>query len=74
MIRNTRSQNLSLSIGAVEGKVRFNRPDSASADEVHAVARAQELHTAHYGSMGISGNSVIRIDDARPDAATREIF
>jgi len=67
-IRDNRSMNQDLSRGAVDGKVRFLRPDSADADETHARDRAGVLHTQHYGSMGISAYQTDTIAQQRPDA------
>jgi hypothetical protein len=54
-IRNDRSMNSDLARGAVEGKMRFLRPNADSmADEVHAQERAVDLHEQHYGTMGVS--------------------
>lgn len=72
--RYDRGMNRSLSVGAVDGKVRFLRPDADDCDESHAQLRAQQLHTAHYGSMGISQDSLLRIHDARYDASLRQVF
>lgn len=55
MIRDTRSMNADMAQGAVDGKIRFLRPDAGGpADETHAQYRANVLHTQHYGSMGVS--------------------
>lgn len=71
MIRDNRSMNADLARGAVDGKVRFLRPDSVDADETHARDRAGALHTSHYGSMGISADQRITIEQHRPDSTPR---
>lgn len=54
-IHSNRSMNMDLAIGAVEGKVRFLRPDAGGpSDESHAQQRSGELHSQHYGTFGIS--------------------
>lgn len=67
MIRDDRSMNAELARGAVDGKVRFLRPDSVNADEMHASMRSGVLHSQHYGSMGVSEHSG-HADSCRPDA------
>jgi|KBSMisStaDraftv2_1062788.scaffolds.fasta_scaffold384232_2 hypothetical protein len=54
-MRTNRSMNEDLRRGAVDGKLRFLRPNAGGpADETHALQRSGELHTENYGSMGIS--------------------
>ena len=54
-IRNDRSMNSDLARGAVEGKMRFLRPNADTmSDEMHAQERAVDLHEQHYGTMGVS--------------------
>lgn len=65
-IRDNRSMNADLQRGAVDGKVRFLRPDAGDADESHARQRAGVLHTSHYGSMGLSANDYNRISENTP--------
>jgi hypothetical protein len=68
-VRDNRSMNYDLSVGAVEGKVRFLRPHAVDADESHALQRSYELHPSHYGSMGISMNNRQCVLNARPDSS-----
>lgn len=68
-IRYNRSMNADLSRGAVEGKVRFLRPDAGDADESHALQRSGALHTQNYGSMGVSASASAIIAANRPDSA-----
>jgi hypothetical protein len=68
-IRDNRSMNYELSTGAVEGKVRFLRPNAVDADESHALQRSGALHTQHYGSMGVSANNAAIIMANRPDSS-----
>lgn len=74
MAKNTsRSMNADLARGAVDGKVRFLRPDAVGgASEIHARTRAQALHHEHYGSMGVDTNSYV-MDEHRPDATVRDL-
>ena len=66
--RDARSMNAELGRGAVDGKVRFLRPDSAGADETHASDRAQVLHSQHYGTFGVSAVNQGVVEDCRPDS------
>lgn len=70
-IRTDRSMNSNLARGAVDGKVRFLRPDSVDADETHARDRSGALHTQHFGSMGIGADNRTLIEQHRPDATPR---
>jgi hypothetical protein len=75
MYRDDRNMNRGLAVGATEGKVRFLRPDAVDdVDECHARQRATELHSQHYGTMGVSYDSLYLIDGARPDYATNLVF
>lgn len=67
-IRDNRSMNADLARGAVDGKLRFLRPDSVDADETHARQRSSALHPQHYGTMGISAYDSGTIAANRPDA------
>jgi hypothetical protein len=58
-MRTNRSMNEDLWRGAVDGKLRFLRPNAGGpADESHAAARANDLHIQNYGSMGISEHDI----------------
>jgi hypothetical protein len=70
MIRDNRSMNADLARGAVDGKIRFLRPDSVDADEQAASERAGALHTQHYGSMGISAYNAGTIAAHQPTPRT----
>jgi hypothetical protein len=69
-MRTDRSMNEDLQRGAVDGKLRFLRPNAGGpADETHAQQRASELHTENYGSMGISQFQTDLIRQNSPTAA-----
>lgn len=67
-IRDNRSMNYDLSIGSVEGKLRFLRPHAVDADEAHATQRAGVLHEQNYGSMGVSAYDRAIVMANRPDS------
>lgn len=73
-INDSRSLNGQMHRGATDGKVRSTRPDTAAADFTSATERARQLHPAHYGSMGRTGdNSDAFLDEFMPDSAVRGV-
>lgn len=74
MAKNTsRSMNADLARGAVDGKVRFLRPDAVGGmSEQYAQDRQGVLHTQHYGSMGVASTSP-EIERQRPDASVKSL-
>jgi len=68
--RSDRSMNADLWRGAVDGKLRFLRPNAGGpADESHAMARAAGLHVEHFGFMGISEHDIGTIRANVPTSA-----
>lgn len=61
--RAYRSMNGELIHGALDGTVRFQRPNSASADHAHSEKRAAALHPMLYGTMGLVGDDNPRIEE-----------
>lgn len=68
-IRDNRSMNADLQIGAVEGKMRFMRPATGSADEGPTQTRALALDTTYYGNLGLSYEDKFHIDAMQPTGA-----
>ena len=66
--RIDRSMNADLRRGAVDGRVRFDRPNAANAERTQVESRNRVLHTAHYGFMGVTEDSKAIIDAALPAA------
>jgi hypothetical protein len=58
--------NHELMRGTVDGVVKMLRPNSANAEYAPAQARAALLHTLHYGTLGLAGESSPRLDEASP--------
>lgn len=69
--RAYRSMNSELLHGALDGTVRFLRPNAAGADETAARSRAEALHPLHYGFMGLESGSDERIRSLAFDAGLR---
>lgn len=67
-----RSMNIEMRRGSVDGTVRFTRPDAASPDwDIEwARERANVLHPAHYGTMGLDGVLDPAVYDALPGNVT----
>ena len=63
--------NADLRRGAVDGRARFLRPDAGAADETAAKVRADLLHPQWYGTMGISQDDTVRIEQALPGAVRK---
>ncbi len=66
--RVDRSMNNDIRRGAVDGRIRFMRPDSANSDTTAVVERSRVLHSQHYGSMGIAEDATEIIKAALPGA------
>ena len=65
---NDRSMNNDMRIAAVEGRVRFLRPNTTNAEMEEAVMRASVLEGPHYGSMGVTFGNLPVIRAALPGA------
>jgi hypothetical protein len=72
MQRMDRSMNWDMRMGAVDGRIRFMRPDTANAETTAVVDRAAALHPQHYGSMGVANDSLGIIRAALPGAVPPE--
>jgi hypothetical protein len=52
--------------GSVDGTVKMLRPNAANAEYVFAQNRAALLHTSHYGTLGLAGETSPRLEEAGP--------
>ena len=50
--------------GSLDGTVRMLRPDAANAEYVPAQNRAALLHSLHYGTLGLAGETSPRLAEA----------
>lgn len=66
--RIDRSQNADLRRGAVDGRVRFTRPNAANAELTQVQNRDRVLHATWYGTFGVSEDARAIIDAALPAA------
>jgi hypothetical protein len=66
--RVNRSMNADLRRGAVDGRIRFNRPDTANAEATGIEARERALHPSWYGTLGLPENANAVIAAALPAA------
>lgn len=60
--------NHELMRGTLDGTIRMLRPNAANAEYVHAQNRAALLHSLHYGTLGLAGETSPRIAEAWPFA------
>lgn len=63
-----RSMNADMRIGAVDGRVRFLRPNATQPEMEEALLRAQVLEGPHYGHMGVTYGNVAAIRSMLPGA------
>lgn len=66
--RIDRSQNADLRRGAVDGRVRFSRPNAANAELTQVENRDRVLHATWYGTFGVSEDATAIINAALPAA------
>lgn len=66
--RIERSQNSDLRRGAVDGRIRFERPNAANAELTQVTNRNRVLHATWYGTFGVSEDAKSIIDAALPAA------
>jgi hypothetical protein len=63
-----RSMNDDLRIGAVDGRLRFIRPNAVNPEMEEALIRAGALDGPHWGNMGATYGDTARIASALPGA------
>jgi hypothetical protein len=66
--QSDRSMNADMRIGAVDGRLRFLRPNAVNAEMEEAVMRMSVLDVNHYGYIGAPYGDLAKINAVLPGA------
>ena len=65
---NTRSMNADMRVGAVDGRLRFLRPNAVNAEMEEALIRQAALDPGYYGAAAVTPGDTAKINLALPGA------